>query len=78
MIEVRPAEADAETLRLFSDYSLGLTETLHFPEGCEIRRCMIVLADFAAMLIRSKRRAGIRCHQGPRVPARMVRSAPIL
>lgn len=52
MIEVRPAEADAETLRLFSDYSLGLTEALHLPEGCEIRRCMIVSADFAEMLIR--------------------------
>jgi hypothetical protein len=53
MIEVRPAEADAETLRLFSDVgSLALTETLNLPDGCELRRCMIVSADFAEMLIR--------------------------
>jgi hypothetical protein len=53
MIEVRPNEADAETLRLFSDVgSCGLTAALNLPDGCEIRRCMIVSADFAEMLIR--------------------------
>ena len=53
MIEVRPAEADAETLQLFSDVgSLALTETLNLPDGCELRRCMIMSADFAEMLIR--------------------------
>ncbi|HZI56902.1 MAG TPA: hypothetical protein VFF39_09010 [Verrucomicrobiae bacterium] len=53
MIEGRPAEADAETLLLFSDVgSLALTETLNLPDGCELRRCMIVSADFAEMLIR--------------------------
>ena len=53
MIEVRPEEADAETLRLFSDAgSPGLASTLNLPAGCEIRRCMIVSADFAEMLIR--------------------------
>ena len=52
MIEVRPEEADAETLRMFSDSSFGLTEALNLPDGCEIRRCMIVSADFAEMLIR--------------------------
>jgi len=50
MIEVRPAEADAETLRLFSD--IGSCARLNLPDGCEIRRCMIVSADFTEMLIR--------------------------
>jgi hypothetical protein len=53
MIEVRPAEADAETLRLFSDVgSPALTATLNLPNGCELRRCMCVSAEFAEMLIR--------------------------
>jgi hypothetical protein len=53
MIDVRPAEADAETLRLFSDIgSCGLTAALNLPDGCELRRCMIVSAEFAEMLIR--------------------------
>jgi len=54
MIEVRPAEATAETLRLFSDIgSCRLTAALNLPDGCELRRCMIVSADFAEILIKT-------------------------
>jgi hypothetical protein len=53
MIEVRPSEADAETLQLFSSEAcFTLASTLTFPAGCQLRRCMYVSAEFAEMLIR--------------------------
>lgn len=52
IIEVRPAEADAETLQLFSDDAgLALAATLNLPTGCELRRCTPVSPDFAEILI---------------------------
>lgn len=51
-IEVRPAEADAETLLLFSDDAgISLATTLNLPAGCELRRCTPVSPDFAEILI---------------------------
>jgi hypothetical protein len=48
MIEVRPEEADAETLRLFSgDACFSLSATLNLPAGCELRRCMDMSPDLA-------------------------------
>jgi hypothetical protein len=53
MIEVRPEEADAATLELFSDTgSPALAARLNLPAGCELRRCMIVSAESAEVLIR--------------------------
>jgi hypothetical protein len=53
MIEVRPEEADAATLELFSDTgSPALAATLNLPAGCELRRCMDVSAEMAEVLIR--------------------------
>lgn len=52
IIEVRPAEADTETLQLFSDDAGGsLSATLNLPAGCELRRCTPVSPDFAEILI---------------------------
>jgi hypothetical protein len=52
MIEVRPEEADAETLLLFScGACFSLSATLNLPAGCELRRCMSVSPDFAEILI---------------------------
>ena len=52
IIEVRPAEADAEILRLFSDEACSsLATTLNLPAGCELRRCTPVSPDFAEILI---------------------------
>jgi hypothetical protein len=53
MVEVRPAEADAETLQLFSgEACFSLADALTLPAGCKLRRCMYVFARFAEMLIR--------------------------
>ena len=53
MIEVRPEEADAATLELFSDTGCpALAATLNLPAGCELRRCMDVSAEMAEVLIR--------------------------
>jgi hypothetical protein len=52
IIEVRPSEADAEILQLFSDEAgLSLAKTLYLPTGCELRRCTPVSPDFAEILI---------------------------
>lgn len=52
IIEVRPAEADAETLQLFSEEAgVSLAATLNLPAGCELRRCTPVSPDFAEILI---------------------------
>jgi len=52
IIEVRPSEADAEILQLFSDEAgLSLATTLNLPTGCELRRCTPVSPDFAEILI---------------------------
>src|SRR5262245_49999263 len=46
MIEVRPDEADAATLELFSETgSPALAARLNLPAGCELRRCMDVSAE---------------------------------
>jgi hypothetical protein len=53
MIEVRPEEADAETLQLFSAGAcFSLAATLNLPAGCELRRCMDMSPEFAEVLIR--------------------------
>jgi hypothetical protein len=53
MVEVRPEEADAQTLQLFSDEAcFSLSDALSLPAGCKLRRCMYVSAEFAQMLIR--------------------------
>ena len=53
MIEVRPEEADAETLQLFSDAALfSLAALLNLPAGCELRRCMEMSPEMAEVLIR--------------------------
>jgi hypothetical protein len=53
MIEVRPEEADTETLQLFSDGAFfGLAATLNLPAGCELRRCMDMSPELAEVLIR--------------------------
>jgi hypothetical protein len=52
-IEVRPEEADAETLLLFSDGAcFSLSATLNLPAGCELRCCMDMSPDLAEVLIR--------------------------
>lgn len=52
IIEVRPAEADAETLQLFSDeVGTSLDATLNLPAGCQLQRCTPVSPDFAEILI---------------------------
>jgi hypothetical protein len=52
IIEVRPGEADAETLQLFSDEAgVSVATTLNLPTGCELRRCTPVSPDFAEILI---------------------------
>jgi hypothetical protein len=52
IIEVRPEEADAETLQLFSDVACySLAATINLPAGCELRRCTDVSPDFAEVLI---------------------------
>jgi hypothetical protein len=52
IIEVRPSEADAETLLLFSDEAgVSLATTLNLPTGCKFRRCTSVSPDFAEILI---------------------------
>ena len=52
IIEVRPAEADAETLQLFSDeVGTSLAAILKLPAGCQLRRCTSVSPDFAQILI---------------------------
>lgn len=52
IIEVRPAEADAETLLLFSDETdVSLAATLYLPNGCKLRRCTPCSPDFAEILI---------------------------
>jgi hypothetical protein len=52
IIEVRPSEADAETLLLFSEEAgVSLATTLNLPAGCELRRCTPVSPDFAEILI---------------------------
>jgi hypothetical protein len=53
MIEVRPEEADAETLQLFSDAAcFSLAVTINLPTGCELRRCMEMSPEMAEVLIR--------------------------
>ena|SRR5437899_9262835 len=53
MIEVRPDEADAETLLLFSDAApFGLAAMLNLPASCELRRCMEMSSEWAEVLIR--------------------------
>jgi hypothetical protein len=53
VIEVRPEEADAETLQLFSDFgSSALAVTLNLPACCELRRCMEMSPESAEVLIR--------------------------
>ena len=53
MIEVRPDEADAATLELFSDSGCAtLAATLNLPAGCELRRCIDVSTEAAEVLIR--------------------------
>ena len=53
MIEVRPDEADAATLELFSDTGCPtLAATLNLPAGCELRRCIDVSPEMAEVLIR--------------------------
>jgi hypothetical protein len=52
IIEVRPAEADAETVQLFSDEAaFSLAATLNLPAGCQLGRCTPVSPDFAEILI---------------------------
>ena len=52
IIEVRPGEADTETLQLFSDEAgVSVATTLNLPTGCELRRCTPVSPDFAEILI---------------------------
>lgn len=52
IIEVRPDDASAETLKLFSDeVGISLAATLNMPVGCELRRCTPVSPDFAEILI---------------------------
>jgi hypothetical protein len=52
IIEVRAAEADAETVQLFSDEAaFSLATILNLPAGCELRRCTPVSPDFAEILI---------------------------
>jgi hypothetical protein len=52
IIEVRPSEADAEILQLFSDDAgFSLAATLNLPAGCQLRRCTSVSPDFAEILI---------------------------
>ncbi|HET8891504.1 MAG TPA: hypothetical protein VFQ41_21570 [Candidatus Angelobacter sp.] len=52
IIEVRPTEADAETLQLFSDeVGTSLAAILKLPAGCQLRRCTSVSPDFAQILI---------------------------
>jgi hypothetical protein len=52
IIEVRPDDASAETLQLFSDeVGISLAATLNLPVGCELRRCTPVSPDFAEILI---------------------------
>ena len=53
MIEVRPDQADAETLQLFSSGAcFSLSATLNLPAGCELRRCMNMSPELAEVLIR--------------------------
>jgi hypothetical protein len=53
MIEVRPEEADAETLQMFSGAAcFSLADTLNLPPGCELRRCLDMSPDMAEILIR--------------------------
>lgn len=53
MIEVRPDQADAETLQLFSDIgSFGLAAMLNLPAGCELRRCREMSPEAAEVVIR--------------------------
>jgi len=53
MIEVRPQEADAETLQLFSgDACFSLSAVLNLPASCELRRCMEMSPELAEVLIR--------------------------
>src|SRR5579864_5251261 len=52
IIEVRPSEADAETLLLFTDdVGVSLATVLNLPSGCDLRRCTPVSSDFAEILI---------------------------
>ena len=52
VIEVRPEEADAETLQLFSDFgSSALAVTLNLPACCELRRCMEMSPEAAEVVI---------------------------
>jgi hypothetical protein len=53
IIEVRAAEADAETVQLFSDEAaFSLATILNLPAGCELRRCMDMSPELAEVLIR--------------------------
>jgi len=53
MVEVCLEEADAETLRLFSETGVSnLSATLNLPAGCELRRCLYMAPEYAEMLIR--------------------------
>jgi len=52
-IEVRPDEADTETLQLFSDFEYsGLEAVLNLPPGCKLRRCMEMSPEVAEVVIR--------------------------
>lgn len=52
VIEVRPEEADAETLQLFSDFgSSALAVALNLPACCELRRCMEMSPESAEVVI---------------------------
>lgn len=52
IVEVRPDDASAEILLLFSaEACISLATTLNLPAGCELRRCTPVSPDFAEILI---------------------------
>ena len=53
VIEVRPEEADAETLQLLSDFgSSGMAAMFNLPAGCELRRCREMSPEVAEGMIR--------------------------
>jgi hypothetical protein len=52
IVEVRLDEAEAATLRLFSDAGVSsLAATINLPAGCELRRCLYISPEFAEALI---------------------------
>ena len=51
IIEVRAAEADAETVLFSDEAAFSLATILNLPAGCDLRRCTPVSHDFAKILI---------------------------